>query len=82
MSDFFHPDADEWRPEAWAIMKERSDLDSVFVTKRPERFSVGLSKDWENGYENVHICCTCENQHMADKRLPLFLFEDSFGLVN
>lgn len=26
-SDFFHPNADEWRPDAWAMMKERSDLD-------------------------------------------------------
>ena len=25
-SDFFHPDADEWRRDAWAMMKERSDL--------------------------------------------------------
>lgn len=41
-SDFFHPDADSWRPEAWAMMKTRSYLEFYFVTKRPERFSVGL----------------------------------------
>lgn len=72
-SDFFHPDADEWRPEAWAMMKERSDLDFFFVTKRPERFTVSLPDDWGDGYENVYICCTCENQRMADQRLSLFL---------
>ena len=72
-SDFFHPAADEWRPEAWAMIRERSDLDFFFVTKRPERFQAGLPEDWGNGYENVHICCTCENQRMADKRLPIFL---------
>ncbi len=72
-SDFFHPAADEWRPQAWAMMRERSDLRFFFVTKRPERFPVALPKDWGEGYENVHICCTCENQRMADKRLPIFL---------
>ena len=45
-SDFFHPAADEWRPEAWSMMKERSDLQFFFITKRPERFSVGLPDDW------------------------------------
>ena len=34
-SDFFHPVADEWRMEAWAMMKERADLNFFFITKRP-----------------------------------------------
>lgn len=72
-SDFFHPDADGWRLEAWHMMRERRDLRFFFVTKRPERFSVCLPEDWGDGYENVHICCTCENQAMADARLPIFL---------
>ncbi len=72
-SDFFHEAADEWRPEAWAMMRERSDLQFYFITKRPERFYEGLPGDWGEGYENVHICCTCENQAMANKRLPIFL---------
>ena len=72
-SDFFHPDADAWRLEAWAMMKERSDLHFFFITKRPNRFFEGLPEDWGDGYENVTICCTCENQYMADKRLPVFL---------
>ena len=72
-SDFFHPEADEWRKDAWRFMKERSDLRFFFITKRPERFYVSLPPDWGDGYENVHICCTCENQEMAYKRLPVFL---------
>jgi len=72
-SDFFHPDADEWRADAWSFMRERTDLKFFFVTKRPERFGVGLPEDWGDGYDNVYICCTCENQEMADARLPLFL---------
>lgn len=72
-SDFFHEDADRWRPEAWEIMRIRKDLSFFFVTKRPERFYTGLPADWGDGYENVSIRCTCENQQMADKRLPVFL---------
>lgn len=55
------------------MMRERRDLKFFFVTKRPERFYVRLPEDWGDGYENVHICCTCENQKMTDERLPVFL---------
>lgn len=72
-SDFFLPEADEWREEVWEFMRMRPDLKFFFVTKRPERFYEALPEDWGAGYDNVYICCTCENQEMADKRLPLFL---------
>ena len=49
------------------------DLHFVIITKRIHRFAVGLPEDWGSGYENVTICCTCENQNRADYRLPLFL---------
>ena len=54
-------------------MRIRKDLSFFFVTKRPERFYTALPADWGDGYENVSISCTCENQQMADKRLPVFL---------
>jgi protein gp37 len=73
-SDFFHPAADEWRAEAWAMMRERSDCNFFMVTKRPERIAAALPADWgETGYDNVQISCTCENQYWADRRLPIFL---------
>jgi len=31
-----------------------------------------IPPDWAEGYENVTIACTAENQAMADKRLPFF----------
>ncbi len=71
-SDFFVPDADPWRPLAWQMMKERRDVQFLFITKRIERFYSCIPDDWENGYPNVHICCTVENQAAADKRLPIF----------
>ena len=72
-SDFFHSSADDWRTEAWAMMKQRSDCAFFMITKRPERIKKTLPNDWGEGYENVHICVTCENQYWADKRLPIFL---------
>lgn len=72
-SDFFVPDADAWRDEAWRMMKQRSDCTFFFITKRIDRLSACIPVDWQDGYENVHICCTAENQAMADYRLPILL---------
>lgn len=71
-SDFLLEDADEWREEAWRMMKERNDLHFLFITKRPERLNVCVPEDWGKGYENVTICCTCENQQMVEERLPIY----------
>lgn len=72
-SDFFVKDADEWRPEAWKMIRLRSDLHFVIITKRIHRFMQCIPDDWGEGYENVTIMCTCENQSTADYRLPIFL---------
>ena len=72
-SDFFIAEADEWRHEAWAMIKERQDLEFLILTKRIDRFMVSLPEDWGDGYDNVNIGCTVENQKLADYRLPLFL---------
>ncbi len=72
-SDFFIEEADAWRCEIYKMMKLRSDLTFVIITKRIERFNESLPSDWENGYDNVIICVTCENQEMALERIPLML---------
>ena len=45
-SDFFLAEADEWRSEAWDMIRERSDLSFVIPTKRIDRFGVALPADW------------------------------------
>ncbi len=72
-TDFFLPEADEWRKQAWAMIRERQDIAFLLLTKRIDRFMVSLPSDWGDGYENINIGCTIENQEMADYRLPLFL---------
>lgn len=72
-SDFLVEQADPWRAEAWAMMRLRHDLRFFFITKRIDRLSEVLPPDWGEGYENVAIGCTVENQEMADYRLPKLL---------
>ena len=72
-TDFFLPEADAWREEIWAMIKQRTDIEFLILTKRIDRFPVALPDDWGCGYEHVNIGCTVENQEAADYRLPLFL---------
>ncbi len=71
-SDFLLEECDKWRDEAWQMIKERSDCTFLFITKRIVRLKKCLPEDWGNGYDNVIIGVTCENQKRADERLPLF----------
>lgn len=72
-SDFFIEEADDWRRDIWRMIRERDDLNFYIITKRIERFNVSLPDDWGDGYDNVTICVTCENQATADYRLPIFI---------
>lgn len=72
-SDFLLNDADNWREECWKMMKKRNDCWFYFFTKRIDRLEKCLPEDWSDGYNNVLIGCTIENQQMADYRLPIFL---------
>lgn len=71
-SDFFLEEADPYRTEAWRAIRTRRDLHFYIPTKRIHRFMDCIPADWNDGYPNVTIACTAENQATADKRLPLF----------
>ncbi|MGN0745662.1 MAG: DUF5131 family protein [Aristaeellaceae bacterium] len=71
-TDFLIEEADAWRSDCWAMMKERSDCTFLFLTKRIERLAACLPQDWGDGYDNVVIGCTIENQRNADRRLSVF----------
>lgn len=72
-SDFFVEEADAWRDEAWAMIRHRSDCMFLIITKRIDRLRESLPDDWGDGYPNVVIGCTCENQERTDYRMPIFL---------
>lgn len=73
-SDFFIEEADEWRNEAWQVIKDHPQHIWQILTKRPERILKCLPVDWgTDGYANVWLGTTCENQDAANKRLPFLL---------
>lgn len=72
-SDFFLEDADEWRGEIWQMIRMRSDCSFFIITKRIDRFAQCIPDDWGEGYDNVTVAVTTENQQMADYRLPIYL---------
>lgn len=70
-SDFLLAEADKWRDECWDMMKKRSDLKFVFLTKRINRLEKVLPSDWGSGYDNVTIGCSVENQESVDSKLSI-----------
>ena len=71
-TDFLIEEADEWRNECWQMIRERSDCNFLFLTKRIDRFMNCVPADWGDGYDNVVVGCTIENQATADSRLAIF----------
>lgn len=63
-SDFFHPDADGWRSEAWDIMRRRDDVTFMIPTKRAERILDCVPEDWSpvSGWLNVWLLASVEDQ--------------------
>ena len=71
-TDFLIEEADEWRSECFQMIKKRQDCTFLFLTKRIDRFMKCIPDDWGDGYDNVVVCCTVENQKNADYRLSIF----------
>ena len=59
-SDWFHEDADPWRPEAWDVVRRCPNLVFQLLTKRPERIRDHLPADWRDGYPNVWLGVSVE----------------------
>ncbi len=64
-SDFFIPEADPWRAEAWDIMRATPRHIYQILTKRPERIAQCLPADWGDGWPNVWLGVTVEDQAKA-----------------
>jgi len=61
-SDFFIEEADEWRNEAWQIIKENPHLTWQILTKRPQGIPERLPADWGEGYPNVWLGVSIESE--------------------
>jgi len=72
-SDFFIEEGDQWRGLAWEIIDETPWLTYQILTKRPERIRECLPEDWGDGWGNVWLGVSAENQKRAEERIPILL---------
>ncbi len=68
-SDWFIEEADQWRDEAWKIIKDTPWHTYQILTKRPERIKDHLPTDWGKGYSNVWIGVSVESQDVLEERV-------------
>ncbi len=59
LTDFFIQDADEWRDEAWEVIRQCHNLDWLILTKRPQLIPRRLPLDWGDGWPHVWLGTTC-----------------------
>jgi protein gp37 len=59
-----------WRRELWSLIRQCQNLDFLLLTKRPQNIGRFLPDDWRDGYSNVWLGATVENQTEADRRIP------------
>jgi len=74
LSDFFHAKADQWRPEAWRLIKRTEHMVYLILTKRAERIEKCLPPDWP--YPNAWLgvssgCGQTLNKMDALRRIPI-----------
>ena len=55
----------------WKLIAETDCLDWQLLTKRPERIADSLPDDWGNGYRNVWLGISAEDQASFELRWPL-----------
>lgn len=61
-SDWFLEEADDWRDEAWEIIRNTPQHTYQILTKRPERIESSLPNDWGVGWDNVWLGVSIEEQ--------------------
>lgn len=72
-SDFFLEPADAWRERAWEMIRFRSDVQFRIMTRRVNRIRDCLPADWGDGWENVSLEASVENQRRAEERVEQLL---------
>lgn len=65
-SDFFIEDADQWRDEAWDIIRRTPNLTYQILTKRPERVKRCLPSFWDE-LRNVWLGVTVEDDSQVGR---------------
>lgn len=59
---------EQWRRDLFALIRRTPDLDWQLLTKRPQNITRFLPDDWGDGYPNVWLGFTAEDQLRFDQR--------------
>ncbi len=76
LSDVFedNPQLVEWRKELFTTIEACRNLDWLLLTKRPENVLSMVPESWLTQWpKHVKMGTTCENQQMANERIPILL---------
>jgi protein gp37 len=57
----------------WQVIRATPKLDWQLLTKRPQNIGKRLPPDWGDGFPNVWLGTTVENQQEAHRRIPYLL---------
>jgi protein gp37 len=69
LADVFDNQVDPaWREDLWALIRATPNLDWLLLTKRAPNIKKMLPADWGDGYHNVWLGTTVENQEEWYKR--------------
>jgi protein gp37 len=75
LTDFFHEDIDEYRAEAWDIIRQCKHLTFQILTKRPERIAANVPDDWGYGWDNVWLGTSVGSQQSVKRMEDLAVLE-------
>lgn len=69
LADVFedHPTANSMRPKLWDLIRSCGSLDWLLLTKRPENISSMLPSDWGNGWQQVWLGTTVEDDRVSHR---------------
>ena len=74
MSDVFDKKAPATaRPMLWSLIRKTPNLIWLILTKLPQNIPAELPSDWGEGYPNVMLMTSVENQVEANRRIPKLL---------
>lgn len=66
-SDWFIDQADEWRDEAWDVIRQTPQFVYQILTKRPENIRDRLPADWGMGWPNVWLGVSVESSQYTHR---------------
>jgi protein gp37 len=59
-----------WRADLFDLIRHTPELDWLLLTKRPQNIAKMLPSGWGDGWSNVWLGTTAEDQERYDQRWP------------